>query len=124
MVKPLFVQTDRSPAKKIPFSGSVGGQAYSSSTAQQTVLHTVPEGYRDEIHLWCNNASAATAGRFLWRFGAGSGNDMVIATVADTNVKTIDGVPIEGVAGGLDIEVLSITQAIQITGYVIRTPIG
>jgi hypothetical protein len=124
MARPLRVQTDRSPAKKIPFSESIGGQAFESGTGAQIDLHVVPEGYQDEVHLWVNNPDPANNGRFLWRFGIGASNDQLISMAADTIVKAVDGVPIRGIAGGLGIEVLSITETMKLTGYVIRSAIN
>lgn len=123
MAKPLQVQTDRSPAKKLPLSESVGGQAITVTIALQIPVHTVPEGYRDEIYLWWNNVDAAVDGVAILRLGAAAAHDIAINVPQRETTKLLDGFLVEGIAGGLDIEALGITEPGKVWGYVVRTPI-
>ena len=123
MAKPLLVQTDRSPAKKLPLSLSVGGQPISVTISLQKDIHVIPEGYRDELHLWWNNNDAAVDGQVLLRLGAAATEEVIALAPFREIVKVVDGIPIEGVAGGLTIECLALTEPGKIFGYVIRTPI-
>lgn len=123
MAKPLLVRTDRSPALKLPLSASTGGQALSVTIALQIVVHTVPEGYRDEIHVWWNNTDAAIVGSLLMRLGATAANDIIVLAPFREIIKVLDGFLVEGVDGGLDIEALALTEPGKIWGHVIRSPI-
>ena len=123
MAKPLLVQTDRSPAKKITLSESVGGQPISVSIGAQIAIHTIPEGYRDEVHLWWNNTDAAADGAVLLRLGATASEEIIILAPFRETQKVCDGIPIEGVAGGLELQALGITEPGKLFGYVIRTAI-
>lgn len=123
MAKPLLVQTDRSPARKIPLSESVGGQPISVTIAVQLAIHTIPEGYRDEVHIWWNNTDVAADGAILVRLGATASEELVQLAPFRETVKVCDGLVIEGVAGGLELQALALTEPGKLIGYVVRTPI-
>ena len=123
MARPLLVQTDRSPAKKLPLSESVGGQPISVTIAVQLAIHTIPEGYRDEVHLWWNNTDAAADGAILLRLGATSSEEVVQLAPFREIIKCVDGAVIEGVSGGLELQALALTEPGKLMGYVVRTAI-
>lgn len=123
MAKPLLVRTDRSPAKKLPFSVSTGGQPIAVTIAAQDEFHNIPEGYRDELHVWWNNNDVAVDGGVLLRLGAGAAEEIAVLAPFREIIKVLDGVPIEGVVGGLSLEALALTEPGMLLGYVIRTAI-
>ena len=123
MAKPLLVQTDRSPAKKIGLSESVGGQPITVTIALQIAFHTVPEGYRDEVHVWWNNTDAAVDGAILLRLGAAASEEIVQLAPFRETIKCVDGLVFEGVAGGLELQALALTEPGKLMGYVVRSAI-
>lgn len=122
MAKALRVQTDRSPAKKIPLSGS-GGIAQSVGIAAQEVIHTVPEGYRDEIYVWANNADAANDGQILFELN-GVAALSIVGAALNREIRTapyLEGMIIEARTADVVIDCLAITEPVVVWGYVYRT---
>lgn len=123
MAKPLLVQTDRSPARKIPLSEG-GGLPVVCSTAGQALIHVVPEGYRDELYIWANNNDSTNDGEILIEFD-GDNTLSIVGTTTHREIDPIiiDGMVLEARTADVEIECLAIAEPVVLWGCVLRTAI-
>lgn len=123
MAKPLLTRTDRSPVRKMALSEG-GGLPVVVTIITQQLVHVVPEGYKDEIHLWWNNNDASVAGAILIEINADANLSLIRSAAARSIEKVLDGMVIEAGSADVDVDALALTEPGVLWGYVFRSAIG
>lgn len=122
MARPLQIQTDNAAAKKAALSEGAGIPVAVTISTQQLV-HVVPEGYRDELHLWWNNTDAAADGAILIEFNGDANLSIIEIAPFRETIKPINGMVIEAQSGDVDVDALALTEPGILWGYALRTAI-
>lgn len=120
MAKNLQVTTDRSPDRQISLDATLGRLFSLTVAAGETLIHTVPEGYKDEVSLFGN---AITTGKLRTEFDGDATTFLISTLSANFVAKVIDAVPIEARTGDVPITCQAITNTAVIWGFVVREPL-